>query len=127
MVFDEVDAAALPVVRAQLRRLHIGEPCQFLRLARADIAAELVQFAANRLGIGFGELHQERIGAPRTRPRQWRALVQDLMRQCYGSGTWKGVSLVLQSNDPDLRGKIRCIHAQALAGACPLPYSTALP
>ena len=81
MEFDEIDAPALPVVGPQLRRLGVGETRKLLRLAGADITAELVEFAPHRLGIVLGKLDKQWIGTPRACARQRRALILHVMRQ----------------------------------------------
>ena len=86
MVLDDIKPSALPVVRAELRRFAVRQPRQFLSLVTHDKAPMRVQFPAHRLGKIFGELHQQRIAAPRIGARQWRRLVCYIVRQAVSFG-----------------------------------------
>ena len=67
MIFNDVDAPALPVMRAQDGRFGVGQPRQILRLGRQHEASERIEFLA---GPGceevLGDLDQQRV-TPATR------------------------------------------------------------
>ena len=86
MKIDDVDASALSVMRPQLWRFGVGKTRRLLCLTGTDEAAKLLQVPPDRLGEGFRQLHQQRVGAPGIGARRRRALVCHLVRHVAFSG-----------------------------------------
>src|SRR5690606_9307812 len=124
--FDEVDAFSLPIVRAQLGRLAIRKSRQILRFGRANVAAELVEILADRIGKFVGELHEQGISAPRAGASKWQALVRDLVRQSKTPFSAESGSQTVTGKARRFARKIPRNSRWLLAGNRTLPYSTAL-
>ncbi len=80
VIFDKVDAAALPVMRTQLRQFGVGKTSQILRLGRKYETARLLQFCMKLFWKTRRNLHEKRVAQISVRAGDRRRLVGDFVR-----------------------------------------------